>query len=45
LLHHIDDMDAKINAIMAWIEKEKSNPSRWTSYNKLLDRFIFKPEE
>ncbi|HYB20959.1 MAG TPA: HD domain-containing protein [Thermodesulfobacteriota bacterium] len=45
LLHHIDDMDAKVNAIMAWIEKEKSNPSRWTSYNKLLERFIFKPEE
>ena len=45
LLHHIDDMDAKMNAVLAWIEKEKSNPSRWTSYNKLFDRFIFKPEE
>ena len=43
LLHHIDDMDAKVNAVMAWIEKEKSSPSRWTSYYKLLDRFFYKP--
>jgi len=42
LLHHIDDMDAKMNAVMAWIEKEKDNPSRWTSYYKLFDRFIYK---
>jgi 3'-5' exoribonuclease len=45
LLHHLDDLDAKINAVMAWIEKEKGNPSRWTSYNKLFDRFIYKPED
>jgi hypothetical protein len=30
---------------MAWIEKEKDTPSRWTSYHKLFDRFIYKPEE
>ena len=45
LLHHLDDLDAKINAFMSWIEKEKESPSRWTSYHKLFDRFIFKPEE
>ena len=45
LLHHIDDLDAKMNAVMAWIEKEKDSPSRWTSYHKLFDRFIYKPEE
>jgi 3'-5' exoribonuclease len=45
LLHHIDDLDAKMNAVMAWIEKEKDTPSRWTSYHKLFDRFIYKPEE
>ena len=45
LLHHLDDLDAKVNAFMAWIEKEKDAPSRWTSYHKLFDRFIYKPEE
>ena len=45
LLHHLDDLDAKINAFMSWIEKEKESPSRWTSYHKLFDRFILKPEE
>ena len=45
LLHHLDDMDAKMNGFLAWIEKEKDSPSRWTSYHKLFDRFIYKPEE
>ncbi len=45
LLHHLDDLDAKINAFTSWIEKEKDSPSRWTSYHKLFDRFILKPEE
>ena len=45
LLHHLDDLDAKINGFMAWIDKEKDSASRWTSYHKLFDRFILKPEE
>ena len=44
LLHHLDDLDAKANVFLSWIEKEKEGPSRWTSYHKLLDRYIFKPE-
>jgi 3'-5' exoribonuclease len=44
LLHQIDDLDAKVNGFLSWIEKEKEDPSRWTSYHKLFDRFIFKPE-
>lgn len=43
LLHHLDDLDAKVNAFTAWIEKEKEGSSRWTSFHKLFDRFIFKP--
>jgi 3'-5' exoribonuclease len=43
LLHQLDDLDAKVNAFTAWIEKEKEGSSRWTSYHKLFDRFIFKP--
>jgi 3'-5' exoribonuclease len=45
LLHHIDDLDAKINGFLAWIDKEKDSASRWTSYHKLFDRFILKPQE
>ena len=43
LLHHVDDLDAKVNGFLIWIEKEKDEPSRWTSYHKLFDRFILKP--
>jgi len=45
LLHHVDDLDAKIHGFLAWIEKEKDSSSRWTAYHKLFDRFIFKPGE
>jgi 3'-5' exoribonuclease len=45
LLHHLDDLDAKMNGFIAWIDKEKGSPSRWTSYHKLFDRFILKPDE
>jgi 3'-5' exoribonuclease len=45
LLHHIDDLDAKMNAFLSWIEKEKEGPSRWTSYHKLFERFLFKPDD
>ena len=45
LLHHVDDLDAKVNGFLTWIEKEKGEPSRWTSYHKLFDRFILKPGE
>lgn len=42
LLHHLDDLDAKMNGFLGFIEKEKDAASRWTSYHKLFDRFIFK---
>lgn len=45
LLHQLDDLDAKMNGFLAWIEKEKDSPSRWTPYHKLFDRFILKPGE
>ena len=45
LLHQLDDLDAKMNGFLAWIEKEKDSPSRWTTYHKLFDRFILKPGE
>jgi 3'-5' exoribonuclease len=45
LLHHIDDLDAKVNSFLAWIDKDKDSPSRWTSFHRLFDRFILKPED
>ncbi len=45
ILHQLDDLDAKVNGFLTWIEKDKDSPSRWTSYHRLFDRFIFKPEE
>jgi len=45
LLYHLDDLDAKVNGFAAWIEKEKDAPSRWTSYHKLFERFLYKPED
>jgi 3'-5' exoribonuclease len=45
LLHQLDDLDAKMNGFLAWIEKERDAPSRWTAYHKLFDRFIYKPED
>ncbi|MGQ9694718.1 MAG: 3'-5' exoribonuclease YhaM family protein [Thermodesulfobacteriota bacterium] len=45
ILHHLDDLDAKVNAFWTWIEKEKDQPARWTSYHKPLARYILKPED
>jgi 3'-5' exoribonuclease len=45
LLHQLDDLDAKMNGFLALIEKEKDTPGRWTSYHKLFERFLYKPEE
>ncbi|HSR13251.1 MAG TPA: HD domain-containing protein [Thermodesulfobacteriota bacterium] len=44
LLHQLDDLDAKVNAFSAWMEKEKDAGGRWTSYFKLFDRFLYKPK-
>ena len=42
VLNFIDDMDAKINGVRTHIEREPDNPSPWTSYHRLYDRYFFK---
>lgn len=42
VLNFIDDMDAKINGVRTHIEREPDNPSTWTSYHRLYDRYFFK---
>ena len=41
LLHYLDDIDSKICAATDYIEKESNPDTKWTSYNRLLDRFIY----
>uniref|UniRef100_C6E0G5 Metal dependent phosphohydrolase n=1 Tax=Geobacter sp. (strain M21) TaxID=443144 RepID=C6E0G5_GEOSM len=49
ILNYLDDLDSKINGIRTHIRKEPDNPSRWTAYHRLYDRYFFKenclPEE
>jgi 3'-5' exoribonuclease len=42
MVHHIDDLDAKIGAFREFIEGSPSEESDWTPFHRLLDRFIYK---
>lgn len=42
-LHHIDDLDAKMNAIGGFIDRHADERSGWTDYNRLMARFFYKP--
>jgi 3'-5' exoribonuclease len=42
ILNYLDDLDSKINGIRTHIRKEPDNPSLWTSYHRLYDRYFFK---
>ncbi|CAK9249672.1 unnamed protein product [Sphagnum jensenii] len=43
LVHMVDDMDSKVNAIGKYIEQDQT-PGRWTALNRNYDRFFFKPD-
>ncbi|GAB4188686.1 MAG: HD domain-containing protein [Calditrichia bacterium] len=45
VLHHIDDLDAKANAISRVIRKDKQPNSNWTNYNKLMGRFFYSEKD
>jgi 3'-5' exoribonuclease len=40
-LHLIDDLDAKINGLSRFMEKDKQE-GRWTDFNRLFERYILK---
>jgi len=42
IVHHIDDLDAKVNAFQEFIEDADYDDSPWTPFHKLFDRFIYK---
>jgi 3'-5' exoribonuclease len=42
IVHHMDDLDAKINAFREFIKDADGNESDWTPFHRLLERFIYK---
>ena len=38
LLHHLDNMDSKMEALRAALERDQANPGEWTAYNHALER-------
>jgi 3'-5' exoribonuclease len=42
ILHFIEDMDSKVSSIQAMIKQEEASPSKWTSFHRLYDRYIYK---
>jgi 3'-5' exoribonuclease len=43
LVHMVDDMDSKVNAIRTFIEMDQT-PGRWTALSRQYERFFFKPD-
>jgi len=43
-LHHADDLDGKLNAVESFLrgEEERDPESRWTSYHRTLDRYLYR---
>lgn len=42
IVHHIDDLDAKINAFETFVAEAPDDDTNWTPFHKLLDRYLYK---
>jgi 3'-5' exoribonuclease len=42
IVNMIDDMDAKVNAFLGFIDSAGEDGSDWTPYHRLFERFIYK---
>ncbi len=42
MVHYLDDMDSKLQAMKTLIDKEWTTSSKWTSYHRLFDRCMYK---
>ena len=42
ILYYLDDLDSKVQSMQSLIEKEKGIDSKWTSYHRLYERYIYK---
>ena len=43
IVHMVDDLDSKVNAIRGFIEND-NQPGMWTLLNKQFERYFYKPE-
>jgi 3'-5' exoribonuclease len=41
-LHHLDNLDAKVNEFNTLIESDPNSESQWTPFNANLGRKLFK---
>jgi len=41
-VHHLDNLDAKINAFRAAMFRDRDPASRWTEWNRMFERRLFK---
>lgn len=41
IVHYVDDLDSKINAIQGFIAKDEA-PGAWTGLNKMYERYFYK---
>jgi 3'-5' exoribonuclease len=42
LLHHLDNLDSKMDCIRSMVEKDRQQEGHWTTYNPSLDRAVLK---
>ncbi len=45
LLHHLDNLDSKMETMRASIEKDKAHSGEWTGYNYALERSLLDKEK
>jgi len=43
MLHHLDDLDAKINGIQQFLKTRVPEGSKWSSYHPLFEQFFYAP--
>jgi len=44
LLHHLDNLDSKMETLRAALERERNSGSEWTAYNQALERSLLDRE-
>jgi 3'-5' exoribonuclease len=45
LVHFVDDLDGKMNAISSVLARDSVNPGEWSTYDRILERQIFLPKQ
>jgi 3'-5' exoribonuclease len=43
MLHHLDDLDAKINGIKQFLKTDLPDGSNWSAYHRLFDQSFYSP--